>query len=33
MKKIIPFLMALLLLAGCGAQSEESTVTVKANGV
>lgn len=25
MKKIIPFLMALLLLAGCGAQSEEST--------
>lgn len=24
MKKIIPFLMALLLLAGCGAQSEES---------
>ena len=25
MKRIIPFLMALLLLAGCGAQSEEST--------
>ena len=25
MKKTIPFLMALLLLAGCGAQSEEST--------
>lgn len=25
MKKIIPFLMALLLLTGCGAQSEEST--------
>ena len=25
MKKIIPFLMALLLLAGCGAQSEEET--------
>ena len=25
MKKIIPFLMALLLLAGCGAQSKEST--------
>ena len=25
MKKIIPFLMALLLLAGCGAQSEDST--------
>ena len=25
MKKIIPFLMALLLLAGCGAQSEESS--------
>ena len=25
MKKIVPFLMALLLLAGCGAQSEEST--------
>ena len=25
MKKITPFLMALLLLAGCGAQSEEST--------
>ena len=25
MKKIIPFLTALLLLAGCGAQSEEST--------
>ena len=25
MKKIIPFLMALLLLAGCAAQSEEST--------
>lgn len=25
MKKVIPFLMALLLLAGCGAQSEEST--------
>ena len=25
MKKIIPFLMALLLLAWCGAQSEEST--------
>ena len=25
MKQIIPFLMALLLLAGCGAQSEEST--------
>ena len=25
MKKIIPFLMALLLLAGCGAQSEERT--------
>ena len=25
MKKIIPFLMTLLLLAGCGAQSEEST--------
>ena len=25
MKKIIPFLMALLLLSGCGAQSEEST--------
>ena len=25
MKKIIPFLMFLLLLAGCGAQSEEST--------
>ena len=25
MKKIIPFLMALLLLAGCGAQSAEST--------
>ena len=25
MKKIIPFLMALLLLVGCGAQSEEST--------
>ena len=25
MKKIIPFLIALLLLAGCGAQSEEST--------
>ena len=25
MKKIIPFLMVLLLLAGCGAQSEEST--------
>ena len=25
MKKIIPFWMALLLLAGCGAQSEEST--------
>ena len=25
MKKIIPFLMALLLLAGCGAQSEEIT--------
>ena len=25
MKKIIPFLMALLLLAGCGARSEEST--------
>ena len=25
MKKIIPFMMALLLLAGCGAQSEEST--------
>ena len=25
MKKIIPFLMALLLLAGCRAQSEEST--------
>ena len=25
MKRMIPFLMALLLLAGCGAQSEEST--------
>ena len=25
MKKIIPFLMALLLLAGCGVQSEDST--------
>ena len=25
MKKIIPFLMTLLLLTGCGAQSEEST--------
>ena len=25
MKKIIPLLMAMLLLAGCGAQSEEST--------
>ena len=25
MKKIIPFLMALLLLTGCGAQSKEST--------
>ena len=25
MKRIIPFLMALLLLSGCGAQSEEST--------
>ena len=25
MKKIIPFLMALLLLAGCGAQSEDGT--------
>ena len=25
MKKIIPFLMALLLLAGCAAQSKEST--------
>ena len=25
MKKFIPFLMALLLLAGCGAQSEEET--------
>ena len=25
MKKIIPFLMALPLLAGCGAESEEST--------
>ena len=25
MQKIIPFLMALLLLAGCGAQSEERT--------
>ena len=25
MKKIIPFLIALLLLAGCGVQSEEST--------
>ena len=25
MKKIIPFLMAMLFLAGCGAQSEEST--------
>ena len=24
-KRMIPFLMALLLLAGCGAQSEEST--------
>lgn len=25
MQRMIPFLMALLLLAGCGAQSEEST--------
>ena len=25
MKRMIPFLMALLLLTGCGAQSEEST--------
>ena len=25
MKRMIPFLMALLLLAGCGAQSEESS--------
>ena len=25
MKRMIPFLMALLLLTGCGAQPEEST--------